>query len=45
MDWGGLEYNGGLTLMDGAAFSDMWYYAVVAFKKYGKGFPLSLIHI
>ena len=39
MFWGGLEYGGKYSLLDGSAGVGQWYYAIGAFGFWSKGIP------
>ena len=38
-NWGGLEYNGVSSVMDGSAAHGHWYYAVGSVNKWGNAIP------
>jgi len=38
-NWGGLEYNGGICLMDGSVDHGNWFYAVGTRSKWGNAIP------
>ena len=38
-NWGGLEYNGQQSLLDGSYNSDNWFYAIGTLDAYDGGIP------